>query len=174
MTIASFTLLILRLVVGLTFAAHGAQKAFGWWNGPGLEKWREIVAGMRFRPVGLWTAVSVGAELVGGLMLALGLLTPLAATALIGQSVVLTLKVHLRNGFWNANHGVEFGVALGTGALALLGVGPGSLSIDHAIGFALSEPVLWLLLVIGLVGGVASYGVSQLAGAPRAAAMQHR
>ena len=169
MTIADFTLLILRLVIGLTFAAHGAQKAFGWWNGPGPQKWRAIVAGMHFQPAGLWAAVSIGAELGGGLLLAIGLLTPLAATVLIGQSVVLVLKVHLPNGFWIANRGIEFGLSIGAGAVAILGVGAGSLSVDHAIGLALAEPVLWLLLVVGLAGGLAAYGVSLLAEAPRPA-----
>lgn len=172
MTIADFTLLILRLVIGLTFAAHGAQKAFGWWNGPGPEKWRGIVAGMHFQPVGLWWAVSIGAELGGGVAMAIGILTPLAATVLIGQSVVLLLKVHLANGFWNANRGVEFGLALGAGAVAILGSGPGSISIDRAIGLALAEPVLWLLLVVGLAGGLAAYGVSLLVPAPGPATQQ--
>ena len=83
MALADSTLLVLRLVVGLIFAAHGAQKAFGWWNGPGIEGWQKIVAGMRFQPAPLWTVVSVGAELIGGLLVAIGLFTPVAATALI-------------------------------------------------------------------------------------------
>src|SRR4029077_3692905 len=111
MALADVTLLTLRLAVGLTFAAHGAQKAFGWWNGPGIEGWQKIVAGMRFHPAPLWTLVSVGAELVGGLLIVIGLFTPLAATMLIGQSVVIILKVHLPNGFWNKAGGIEFPLA---------------------------------------------------------------
>src|SRR5256885_660729 len=83
-----------------------AQKAFGWWGGPGMEGWQKIVAGMRFQPAALFTFASVGAELVGGLLLAVGLFTPLAATALIGQSVVIILKAHLPHGFWNKAGGV--------------------------------------------------------------------
>ena len=172
MTMANFTLLILRLVVGLTFAAHGAQKAFGWWNGPGPERWRQAMVGMHFQPAGLWAVISIGAELVGGPLLALGLLTPLAAAVLIAQSVVLILKVHLPHGFFTTNHGIEFGLVIGTGAVAILGLGPGSISIDHAIGLALAEPVLWLLLVVGLAGGLAAFGVSLLAPAPSPAAQQ--
>ena len=115
MALADTTLLILRLVVGLTFAAHGAQKAFGWWNGPGIEGWQKIVAGMRFHPAPLWTLASVGAELVGGVLIAIGLFTPLAASLLIGQSVVIILKVHLPNGFWNKAGGIEFPLALAAG-----------------------------------------------------------
>jgi putative oxidoreductase len=166
MTLADTTLLILRLAVGLTFAAHGAQKAFGWWNGPGIEGWQKAVAGMRFQPAPLWTLVSVGAELIGGLLLAVGLFTPLAATALIGQSVVIILKAHLPSGFWNKAGGIEFPLALTAGVVAILGVGPGAYSIDRLIGFGLVEPILWALLVIGLGGGLAAYGLSRIAPTP--------
>jgi putative oxidoreductase len=173
MTLADTTLLILRLAVGLTFAAHGAQKAFGWWNGPGIEGWQKAVAGMRFQPAPLWTLVSVGAELVGGLLLAVGLFTPLAAMALIGQSGVIILKAHLPSGFWNKAGGIEFPLALTAGVVAILGVGPGAYSIDRFIGFGLAEPILWALLVIGLLGGLAAYGLSRVAPAP-APATEHR
>lgn len=172
MTLANVTLFTLRLVIGLTFAAHGAQKAFGWWSGPGIEKWQKAIAGMRFQPVALWVFVSVGAELVGGLMLALGLFTPLAASALVGQSVVIVLKVHLPNGFWNKASGIEFPLALAAGVIAVLGLGPGAYSIDRLIGFELAEPVLWLLLALGLAGGSAAYALTLLMPAPRPAAEQ--
>jgi len=172
MDLADWMLLILRLVVGLTFAAHGAQKAFGWWNGPGMDGWQKIVAGMRFQPAPLWTVVSVGAELIGGAMIAIGLFTPMAATVLIGQSVVIVLKAHLPKGFWNKNGGIEFPLALAAGVLVILGVGPGSYSIDRLIGFGLVEPLLWVLLVIGLGGGLAAYGITRLAPAPQPATEQ--
>jgi len=172
MALADVTLLLLRLAVGLTFAAHGAQKAFGWWNGPGIEGWQKIVAGMRFHPAPLWTLVSVGAELVGGLLIAIGLFTPLAATMLIGQSVVIILKVHLPNGFWNKAGGIEFPLVLAAGVLVALGVGPGSLSADRLIGFGLVEPILWALLVVGLLGGLAAYGITRVAPAPQPAPEQ--
>jgi len=59
------------------------------------------MTGMGFRPAKLWAVVSIGAELVGGVLLAVGLLTPLAAMALVGQSVVIVLKVHWAKGFWS-------------------------------------------------------------------------
>ena len=172
MTLADTTLIILRLAVGLTFAGHGAQKAFGWWNGPGIEGWQRAVAGMRFHPAPLWTLVSVGAELVGGLLIAIGLFTPLAATLLIGQSVVIILKAHLPKGFWNKNGGVEFPLALAAGVLLTLGVGPGAYSIDHLIGFGLAEPVLWVLLAVGLIGGLGAYAITRVAPAPQPAPEQ--
>jgi putative oxidoreductase len=172
MALADTALLILRLVVGLTFAAHGAQKAFGWWNGPGIEGWQKAVAGMRFQPAPLWTITSVGAELGGGLLLAIGLFTPLAATLLIGQSVVIILKAHLPSGFWNKAGGIEFPLALVAGVVAILGVGPGALSIDRVIGFGLVEPILWVLLVVGLAGGLGAYALTRVAPAPQPAAQE--
>ena len=55
---ADIGLAFLRIVIGLTMAAHGAQKAFGWWSGPGPDGWRRAVASMGFRPSGLWAAIS--------------------------------------------------------------------------------------------------------------------
>lgn len=109
---ADLGLVVLRLVIGLIFAAHGAQKAFGWWGGPGYAGWTGALQHMGMRPAPLWALVSTAAELAGGLLLALGLLTPLAAAALIGQSVVIVFAVHWAKGMWNANGGWEFPVAL--------------------------------------------------------------
>lgn len=76
-------LLVLRVVIGLTFAAHGAQKAFGWWCGRGWDRWRGAMFAMGFHPAPLFAVISIGAEIVGGLRLALGLLTQLAAAILV-------------------------------------------------------------------------------------------
>ncbi len=116
MTPGDLGLLILRLVIGLTFAAHGAQKAFGWWSGPKYAGWRTGVERMGLRPAGFWALVSTAAELGGGVLLAVGLLTPLATAALIAQSVVIVGLVHLPKGFWNANGGVEFPLSLVAGS----------------------------------------------------------
>ena len=83
-------LLVIRLVVGLIFAVHGAQKAFGWWAGPGWAGWVAVMDRLLFRPAGLFAAVSMLAELLGGLLLAAGLLTPRSTMMIIGQSVMST------------------------------------------------------------------------------------
>jgi putative oxidoreductase len=155
-------LLILRLVVGLTFAGHGAQKAFGWWNGPGLAGWRGAITRMGFQPVELFVALSIGAELVGGLLLALGLFTPLAAVVLIGQLVVIISSVHLPKGFWATNGGIEYSLALSAGVVAITLIGSGSLSADQALGLAFSDPVRAGFLAIGLVGGLLAVGASRV------------
>ena len=172
MTLADLSLLVLRAVVGLTFAGHGAQKAFGWWNGPGPQKWEAAMTMMRFHPARFWAVLSIGVELIGGLLVALGFLTPWATTALIGQSAVIILKAHLPKGFWNRDGGIEFPLALAAGLIAILGVGAGSYAIDSVIGYGLPETARWLLLAIGIVGGVASYWLTQMAPAQESAPQQ--
>jgi putative oxidoreductase len=161
---ADIGLAFLRIVIGLTMAAHGAQKAFGWWSGPGPEGWRRAVTAMGFRPAGLWTAVSTLAELIGGLLLAMGLLTTFAAAVLIGQSIVIIGQVHLPKGFWNRNSGYEFPLVLAAGAVAVALVGPGALSLDRVLGIAYDDGMRTALVVLGAIGGLAALAVPRVAG----------
>ena len=85
--------------------------------------------------------VSTAAELGGGVLLAVGLLTPLATAALIAQSLVIVGLVHLPKGFWNSNGGVEFPLSLAAGVVALAGTGSGSASLDAALGLSYSAEV---------------------------------
>jgi len=162
---ADVGLLVLRLVVGLTFAAHGAQKAFGWWSGPGYAGWTGIIGNMGWRPARFWALVSIAAELVAGLLFAIGLLTPLAATALIGQSVVIVYGVHWPKGFWNAKGGWEFPISLAAGAVAIGLTGPGAISLDAPLGLSVADPVRLGLAALGLLGGLGSLAIKRLAAA---------
>jgi len=126
--------LILRIAVGVIFAAHGAQKAFGWWSGPGFVGWRAAMGRMEIRPAGFWAFVSMAVELVGGGLLVLGLLTPVVSALLVAQSVVIIVQVHLAKGFWNRNGGIEFALSLLGGVAALAGTGPGSASLVQRCG----------------------------------------
>jgi putative oxidoreductase len=147
-------LLVLRLVVGLTFAAHGAQKAFGWWSGPGWVGWQNAIGRMGFRPAELFAVLSVGAELVGGVLLAIGFLTPLAAAILAAQSVVIILKVHATNGFWNKANGIEFPLLIGVGAVVIGLTGPGAVSLDAVSGLSPTDTVRLAFVIAGLAAGV--------------------
>jgi len=162
MTPGDLGLLILRLVVGLTMAAHGAQKAFGWWKGPGWASWYAAIARMGFRPANFWGVVSIGAELVGGLLLAAGLLTPFAAMALVGQSVVIVLKAHWARGFWGRDGGFEFPLSLAAGVVALVGTGPGSASLDAALGLSYSAELRGLLMAVGVLGALVAIAISRV------------
>jgi putative oxidoreductase len=164
-------LLLLRLGVGLTFAAHGAQKLFGWWGGPGIRGWQGAIANMGFRPVSLFTAVSALAEFGGGLFLAVGLLTPVAGAVLIGQSVVIIGHVHWPNGFFNTKGGYEFPLVLAAGAAALVLTEAGAWSVDAAIGFSLDANLRVALVIVGVIGGLLALAVPRLA--PDRPAAQH-
>jgi putative oxidoreductase len=155
-------LLLLRLGVGLTFAAHGAQKVFGWWGGPGLEGWRGAMGKMGYRPEGLFAGLSALIELGGGLLLAFGLLTPLAGAALIAQSVVIIGQVHWANGFFNGKGGYEFPLTLLLGSAAVVLLGAGAWSLDAAFGFDLDSTVRTVLVILGVVGGLAALAVPRI------------
>src|SRR5258708_24313831 len=97
--------MILRGVFGLAMAAHGSQKLLGWFGGPGLKGWTGHVEAMGFRPAPWWALVAALSEFGGGLLVALGLLTPVAAAAVIGAMLIATVGVHLPKGFFNGNSG---------------------------------------------------------------------
>ncbi len=156
-------LLIVRVVAGVVFAAHGAQKAFGWSGGPGFAGWQGAMERMGMRPAPLWAMVSTAAELVGGILLILGLLTPLAAAALIGQAIVIVFHVHLPKGFWNAKGGFEFGLTLGAIALAIAVAGAGVISVDHVLHITYPTTVRVLLIVLGVIGGAVALSLPRLA-----------
>ena len=155
-------LLVLRVGVGLVFAAHGAQKLFGWWNGPGITGWQGAMAHMGYRPAALFAWVSALIEFAGGLLLAIGFLTPLAAAVLMAQAVVIVGAAHWRNGFFSTAGGFEFPLTLGIGAAAILLAGPGALSVDAALGIAVAPDVRILLGILGLAGGLVTLALPRL------------
>src|SRR5260370_7036153 len=150
---AALGLLILRLVVGLTLAAHGSQKLFGWWGGPGMTKWPQSVQRLRIRPAQPWAWVAALSEFGGGLLLAIGLLSPLGSLAIVGAMLVAIATVHLAKGFWNGKGGFEFNLSLIVGAAALAFTGPGQYSLDAALQIHLPEPLSVIAAPIALALG---------------------
>lgn len=129
---------VLRLVVGITFIAHGAQKLFGVWGGGGLAATAASFDGIGLSP-GYPLAVAVAlTETLGGLLIMAGALTQYAAAALIVTMLGAIWNVHLANGFFinwavtpGQGHGVEYNVVLIAALLCLIFTGPGALSVDH-------------------------------------------
>ena len=127
-------LLVLRLVLGVIFIGHGAQKLFGSFGGPGLKGTAQGFEQIGLRPGRLMAILAGLAEFLGGILVIWGFLTPLAALALIGVMTVAVLTVHLKNGFFNTNGGYEFNLALAGMALTLLIAGAGAYSLDNLLG----------------------------------------
>ncbi|HEU4573048.1 MAG TPA: DoxX family protein [Candidatus Limnocylindrales bacterium] len=156
-------LLLLRVVIGLTFAAHGAQKLFGWWGGAGWDGWQAVMVRLGFRPAALFAAISVAAEVGGGLLFAVGFLTPLAGLVLIGQEVVIIAKSHWARGFWNRDNGFEFPLALFAGTVAIVLTGPGGASVDAQLGISADAALRIGLVALGILGGLATAGLPEMA-----------
>jgi putative oxidoreductase len=141
-----YGLLLLRLVVGLLFAGHGAQKLFGWFGGGGPEGTRAFFASVGYRAPAVMAIVAGLSELGGGLLLATGLLTPLAGFLLATVMLNAIATVVFPKGFLG---GYEFEVTLLTVAIALVATGPGEISLDDAIGWADDVTgVAWASLVL--------------------------
>jgi putative oxidoreductase len=148
-------LIVLRLVVGLLFVGHGAQKLFGAFGGGGLDGTTQMFDNIGMRPGWLHARAAGTAEFAGGALLALGLFTPFAAAVLIAVMTAAVLTVHAPNGIWNTNQGYEFNLVLAAAVFALAGIGAGSWSLDNAFGFDLNGAA-WAIgaLVVGVIGGI--------------------
>jgi putative oxidoreductase len=153
---ADVALVVLRVVAGLLLAGHGAQKALGVFGGPGLLKWTGAAKGMGFRPAGFWANVAAWGEFIGGLALAVGFLTPVAAAVLAVDMLVAIWKVHWSKGLWVAKGGYEYALVMFC-IFALTGlVGVTAYSVDGLLGLTLNAPVLFTAaFVVGLVAAVA-------------------
>ncbi len=144
-------LLIIRLVGGLTIAAHGAQKLFGWFDGPGITKITQGFEKQGFKPPWLWVILVILGEFGGGLSVALGFLTPLGAAGMFGAMLMAIFKNHWKNGFWNSKRGLEFPLALLAMGVGIGLTGPGMYSLDALFGIALPYPVVFLVLAVAAV-----------------------
>ncbi len=144
--------LVLRVPVGIIFAAHGAQKLFGWFGGNGLQGTAKFFASIGLNPGDLLALLAGSAEFFGGLALVLGLLVRPAAAALAVTMVVAVFSVHWSKGFFAASGGYEYALALLAASLSLFFSGAGRFAVDG-------------LLAGGRVAGSGGAGRSALAGA---------
>jgi len=132
--IGDLGLLALRLMLGLVFLGHGAQKAFGAFGGPGLAGASAFMASLGLRPARFWAATAAIGELLGGLLVLLGFLTPLGALLIAVTMAVAIVKVHAPKGFFIQNGGYEYSLVLLVAALTLAATGAGAFSLDRVMG----------------------------------------
>lgn len=122
-------ILLIRLVIGLTFMGHGAQKLFGWFGGYGLKGTGGWLESIGVRP-GVWMAFLAGAgELVGGALFAAGVLTSVGAALIVIIMLVATFTVHAKNGYWATANGFEYNLVLIAIAIGVALIGPGSYTL---------------------------------------------
>jgi putative oxidoreductase len=123
-------LLIIRLVIGVLFIGHGAQKLFGWFGGYGLKGTGGWFDSIGMKP-GVTMALLAGlTELFGGILFALGLLTPLAGIMIAGTMLMAIIKVHAPNGLWSTANGYEYNLTLLVVAIGIALIGPGQYALD--------------------------------------------
>jgi putative oxidoreductase len=148
-------LLVLRVVVGALFVGHGAQKLFGLFGGHGVSGTADFFDQIGLRPARVHAVASGTAEVTGGLLLALGLVTPLAAVLLTAVMTAAILTVHLRNGLWVTANGYEYNLVMIAAAFAVAAVGAGDWSLDNVLNLDVAGAG-WALgaLGIGLIGGI--------------------
>jgi putative oxidoreductase len=156
----SLGILVLRVVVGLLFVGHGAQKLFGAFGGDGPDGTAANFEQIGLRPGRVHAMAAGTMELVGGLLLTLGLLTPVGSMAIIAVMTAAILTVHGSKGIWNQDGGVELPLVMGAAAFAVAATGPGHWSLDHALGIVMTGAG-WALAalaagVLGAFGAVIS------------------
>jgi putative oxidoreductase len=149
-------LVLLRLAIGGVFFAHGAQKVFGLWGGPGIAGFARNLEGFGYTNAATLSWVVGIAELVLGAFVVLGVLTPFAAAGLVGIKINAVL-LKAAGGFFIASpvgaNAVEFDVVLGLGAAALVFTGPGRIALDR--GPWHTRPAWGVLcILIGIAAGL--------------------
>ncbi len=154
---ANLGILILRVVVGLTMAAHGYAKYFSGGRIAGTARWFDS---MGMRPGKVHANLAASTEIGSGLLLALGLFTPLAALAFVALMTVAAYTVHLKNGFFIVKDGYEYNFILAVIAVAIATTGPGKYSVDYQLDLIESFDGL-SGLIIAAIGGVGA-GAGQL------------
>jgi len=144
----SIALLVARLIVGLGLAAHGAQKLFGWFGGPGPKGMEGVMASMNMRPPMLMGLAAGLGEFGGGLLIALGFLGGVGPGVLVVVMLTAIFTVHWGKGFFSGSGGWELPAMYIAGALAIDFAGFGVYSIDKALGWNIlgTESDRWIIL----------------------------
>jgi len=152
-------LLASRLAFGLSLASHGAQKAFGWFEGPGPQGAAGFMESLGLKPGATFATAASYNEIGSGLLIALGLGGPLGPAGALSTMIVAAETVHAKNGFYAGKSGVEVNLLYSAGAVSLASSGYGALSLDHALGLdrKLRHPLLTTLAIVG--GVAAAYAV---------------
>ena len=145
--------LIARVTIGGLFIGHGTQKLFGWFDGPGIEGASKMMDKLELHPPRRNAMAAAVAETAGGALFALGALTPAAGALITSTMTTAIRKVHGPKGPWNTQGGYEYNLVLIAATAALVEAGPGSPSVDRALGIE-AKGTGWALaaLATGVAG----------------------
>jgi putative oxidoreductase len=153
--IRDMALLGARLAIGGGMAAHGAQKALGWFGGPGPEKAGQLMESLGFRPGETFGALASWNEIGSGFLIMAGFGGPIGPAMLISNMIVAQATVHAPNGFFAQDGGIELGVVYSSAALVFASTDYGSLSLDAVTGLNKKLHHPWLTTLV-LTGGAAA------------------
>src|SRR5690242_7103746 len=131
-------------MAGLLVAGHGAQKLFGWFEGQGMAQWTTAATYMNMRPARIWALSGSGAEFGGGLLTALGFLSPLGPIAMASAMITASIKGHWGKPIWSAKGGAELALSFLASAVVSAAMGPGRWSLDALWGVRLPRWVTGL------------------------------
>jgi putative oxidoreductase len=145
---------IIRVVFGLAIASHGAQKLFSWFGGYGIRKTGGFFESLGFRPGAAFATAAGLSEFGGGLLITVGLLTPIGAVAVLSAMLVAMFSVHLKNGFFATGNGIELPFLYAVAAVGIAVTGGGAISLDGLLGLnSLFNP-----FVVASLLGIAAFG----------------
>lgn len=160
MEAVDFGLLLLRVVLGLTMAAHGYNKFFGGGRIKGTAGWFESIG---MKPGTFHARVAASTEMAAGIGLALGLITPVTAAGFVALMLVAAWTVHRKNGFFIVKEGWEYNLVLAVAAVAVATIGPGKYSLDYALfgdaGFYQGWCGFLIAAGLGLAGGIGQLAI---------------
>jgi putative oxidoreductase len=173
-TAYDFAILLLRVVLGLTMAAHGYNKFFGKGGLAGTAGWFDSIG---MKPGMFHARIAATTEMSAGLGLALGLLTPIPAAGFVALMFVAAWTVHRKNGFFIVKEGWEYNLILAVAAVTVAGTGAGTVSLDYAL---FGDADVWTYLqgwgglliavVLGLAGAIGQLAIFYRPPAPKEAA----
>ena len=150
----SVGLLLARLVIGPLMAAHGAQKLLGWFGGPGLSGAGQFMTQLGFRPGRAFAAIASLTEVVSGLLVTFGFLGPIGPALMLSVMITAAVTVHLKNGVFAMQNGIEVPLLYGAVAVGLALTGFGEYSVDALLGITVGLPLIGVVLAIGAVGAI--------------------
>jgi putative oxidoreductase len=149
-------ILLVRVFFGAAIAAHGAQKLFGWFGGYGIKGTGGFFETIGFRPGTTFAALAGLSEFGGGVLLILGLFTPLGAAAVVSVMIVALVSLHLKSGFFATNNGIEMPFLYAAAAVGLAFTGGGASSLDAIFPVKfLNEPYVVIGVLVLAVAGAA-------------------